>query len=389
MKWLDRSGLALFFNARLAEIGALGNLPNGWSEGLADRQGRNIARTQDMLAEAQRLQQALESAGIVAAALKGFTLTPDFSKSAILRHQVDFDYLVAPRDVGRTARVLEALGYTAASINEAGESCFRTPLRHIPTSNDDLYAIQRHRQVDLHISLWDPAPWFPLSIPDDSLAFTEWREVAGVHFRCLSLEDRFLMQVLHAFRHSFRSWVRVSWILEIANFLHNHHGHSSLWERVIQRTGNSRLVRCMFAFTLGLAQRLFQTPIPRPLSSWACSVTTLPLRAWLDRFSVDWVTADWPGSLSNLLLTSEFIPDAILRRQYWRSRLWPRAAQTSLGAVTSRGARQRLDHQAERLRYVAHRAGVHLRDIVALPWQELRWRRALSSAYRGGSASNC
>jgi len=389
VKWLDRSGLALFFNARLAETGVLGDLPDGWSKALADRQIRNIARTQDMLAEAQRLQLAFESASIVAASLKGFTLTPDFNKSVILRHQVDFDYLIAPHDVWRTAEVLQACGYAAASLNEAGESCFRTPLHHIPTSSDDLYALQCHRQVDLHISLWEPAPWFPLSVPDDSLTFTERREIAGVDFRCVSLEDRFLMQVMHAFRHSFRSWVRVSWILEIATFLHNYRGHSSLWNRVIQRAGNSQLVRSIFAFVLGLAQRLFQAPIPPPLYSWVRSAMTPPLRAWLDHFSFDWVTSDWPGSLSNLLLTSEFIPDPALRRRYWRSRLLPGAAQTSLGVVTSRGTRQRFEHQAARLRYVAHRAGVHLKDIVTLPWRGFRWRRALSSAYRCGSATNC
>jgi hypothetical protein len=108
---------------------------------------------------------------------------------------------------------------------------------------------------------------------------------------------------------------------------------------------------------------------------------TSSLRTWLDHFAYDWATSDWPGSLNNLFLTAEFVPDPRLRRQYWRSRLFPKKGQASLGGpAAATGAKQFLQLRAARLSYVAQRAALHLKDIAALPVQQMRWRRALGSS---------
>jgi hypothetical protein len=201
-----------------------------------------------------------------------------------------------------------------------------------------------------------------------------------VKYLGLTLEDKFLLQVLHAFRHSFRSWVRLSWIREIAHCSEKHVENTALWNSVMERAGSARLTKSIFAFVLGLAERLFHSPIPAPLRSWTAEARTPSLRTWLDHFGVDWAISDWPGSLNNLFLTAEFIPDPNLRKQYWRSRLLPTKAQTSLGPVAATRPDKFLRLQAARMRYVAQRAAVHLKDIAALPRQQLRWRRALGSS---------
>lgn len=389
LQWLDRSGLALAFYHRLLECNAAQELPEAWRHALCQRHARNVVRTGDMLEEAQRIISAFASARVVAASLKGFTLTPDFCPDPTLRHQVDFDFLVAPAGVRPAAEALRSCGYTTPFVNESGETCFRTPLRHIPSANDDLYAVQRHRQVDVHISIWEPCDWLPVETPQDSLEFAQRRNVSGVKFLSLSLEDRFLFQVLHAFRHSFRSWIRLCWVLEIANCIENHRNDEALWGRVIRRAGSTRLTKSIFAFVLGLVAHLFRTPIPPNLCSWTSESVTLSLRTWLDHFAFDWATSDWPGSLNNLFLTGEFIPDPALRRQYWRSRLLPGKTQTSLGSVATASPGKFIRWQAARLSYVAHRAGKHLKGIAALPRQQLRWRRALSSARKWGFDLNC
>jgi hypothetical protein len=104
---------------------------------------------------------------------------------------------------------------------------------------------------------------------------------------------------------------------------------------------------------------------------------TPPLRAWLDHFALDWAISDWPGSLNNLFLTQEFIPDQKLRMNYWRSRLLPRKSQTSLGEVVAANAINSLQLEMARIRYLAYRGTVHLKDIALLPRQWIRWKRAL------------
>ena len=342
-----------------------------------------------MLEEAQRITAVFCSFGVTAAVLKGITLAPDFCDDLTLRHQVDFDFFVDRREVHLAAEALRSCGYSAISLNESGESCFLTPLRHIPSLNDDLYAIQRQRQVDLHTSLWEPCAWLPVQVPQDCLKFAKPKIVAGVSYLSLSLEDKFLLQVLHAFRHSFRSWIRLSWLFEMAKCMNNHRADEELWHKVVSRAGDTGLEKSIFAFVLGLTIRLFGAPIPDVIRRWCADAMTLSLCAWLDHFGVDWAISDWPGSLNNLFLTAEFIPDRGLRAQYWRSRLFPGRAQTSLGLVAANGAKNFLRLQVARVGYVAHRAAVHLKDIVALPIQQVRWKRALESCRRPGFDENC
>jgi hypothetical protein len=379
-RWMDRGGVALTLLRRLQEHNV--SITEDWREALNQRLAKNIERTKGMLAEAQRLHAAFRSFGVMAATLKGFTLTPDFCDDPYVRHQVDFDFLVAPDLVHAAAEALRFCGYSAAQVNEVGESCFLTPLQHIPSVNDDLYVPQPQRQVDLHISIWEPCPWLPVEVPRDCVEHALPHSIHGLECLSLSLEDKFLVQVLHAFRHSFRSWMRISWLLEIGRCMENHQGEDTLWRRVIHRAGSSRLNKSIFAFLLGLIDRLFHTPIPSTLRRWTENAMTVSLRAWLDEFGVNWAISDWPGSLNNLFLASEFVPDANLRKQYWRSRLLPRKEQTSLGAVCTANTYKLLQWQAARATYVAHRATAHLKDIIVLPWQQFRWKRALESSRR-------
>jgi hypothetical protein len=389
LRWLDQSGLALPFFDRLQQLEGAGQLSAEWQVALQERLARNIARTQDMFAEFQRLGAAFRSCGVAVAALKGFTLAPDFCEHAHLRHQVDFDFLVHPSRARAAAEALQSCGYSTDCLNESGETCFRTPLQHIPSASDDLYALQHQRQVDLHISIWEPCSWLPLEVPDDSLENVQVQNILGAEVPALPLEDKFLLQVLHAFRHSFRSWVRVSWLLEIARCVELHRDDTALWSRVMKRAGSAPQMKRIFIFVLGLAERLFHCSTPPPVRSWMARASTPSLAAWLDHFSVNWAIADWPGSLENIFLAAEFIPNANLRRQYWRSRLFPKKASTSLGVRSSATQKQWLQWQAARLEYVSHRTAMHMKELMALPFQQMRWRRAVQTSRRLGFDGNC
>ena len=383
LRWLDQSGLSLVLLRRLQTSKVTPPVSAEWRQGLAQRLARNVLRLRDMLAEFKRVNDAFRAHDVTAVALKGFTLAPDFCEDLSLRHQTDCDFLVHQDSVTKAAEALQNCGYSTSRLNKTGETCFLTPLRHVPTAGDDLYALQHHRQVDLHISIWEQSPWIQIEVPQDCLGQARIHSIYGIDYLGLSLADKFILQVFHAFKHSFRSWIRPSWLLEIGRCMELHQSDAALWTRVIERTGSTHLTQYVFTFVLGLATRLFQTPIPAPLQCWTAEATSLAVRTWLDAFAVDWALSDWPGSLTNLFLAREFIPERKVRIQYCRSRLFPRKSHASLGKVSTTGRNMFLKLQTARLSYVAQRTAAHLKEMIRLPMQHLRWKRALIMPSKG------
>jgi hypothetical protein len=388
LRWMDQSGLALSFLQRLETHETTALISSELYQALRGRRERNIARTWNLLSEFRRVNEAFLAQGVTLAALKGFTLVPDFCEAAHLRHQVDFDFLVDPADIDAAAAALLSCGYRTARLSRTGESCFTTPLLRVPSDKDDLYAIQQHRQVDLHTSIWEDTPWMSLKGPDDCLRYATRQYLHGAPFNRLSLEDTFLVQVFHAFRHSFRSWVRLSWLLEISRFLEIHQHDEAFWRRAVNRAGEELTTKRAFALVLGLATRLFHNAIPLQLKQWTAKATTDAMSAWLDNYSVNWSISDWPGSLSNVLLASEFIPDRKLRAYYWKSRLLPRKTNLSIGAMKCRDASTLSKFGAGRLRYLGKRSVSHLKCLLLLAVEELRWRRSLRAFRRGRPGSH-
>ena len=123
--------------------------------------------------------------------------------------------------------------------------------------------------------------------------------------------------------------------------------------------------------------------LPPRIESWATEGMTPTLRAWLDHFSVDWALTDWPGSLSNLFLAPDFIPEAKLRKEYLKSRLIPKRERLTIETRNTNDLERPFNWQIQRWKYVAYRAGVHLGDLVRLPLEQLRWHRALDSVRTG------
>jgi hypothetical protein len=389
LRWMDQSGLSLMLLHQLQSLERTAVISEEWRNALQRRLERNIERTRDLLEEFKRVNDAFRSFGVIAAALKGFTLVPDFCEEACLRHQSDLDFLIYPESINNAADALQSLGYSTTYLNKTGETCFVTPLRHIPSSDDDLYALQHHRQVDAHISICEESPWLRLDLPQECLQRAQTHNIDGLRALSLTLEDKFIAQVFHAFRHSFRSWVRLSWLLEIGRCMEVHQQDTAFWNRVVERAKSSRLTRSVFALVLGLITRLFHRPIPSPLQCWTSEATSLQIHTWLNVFAVDWAISDWPGSLTNLFLVAEFIPDRKLRIEYCRSRMLPKKSHASLGAVAATDRNMFLRLQTARLNYVASRAAVHLRDIIGLPLQHFRWKRALYASRGDILDTNC
>jgi Uncharacterised nucleotidyltransferase len=380
MLWLDESGLALNLLVGIRTQAASSRSIEEWREVLELRMERNAIRMKDMLAEFQRLNNAFRTKGIRVITLKGFSLVPDFCPDPVVRHQTDFDYLVDPHEVAAAGEVLQSFGYSTPKLSCTEESSFITPLFHTPARGDNLYALQHHRQVDLHVSVIESSPWLDIAVPRNSVQHAVPRNLKGVQFYSLPLADQFVCQALHAFRHCFRSWLRLSWLLELGRCMELHQADDALWEIVIARSGDGPTMRRIFAFVLSLTNRLFQARIPSPFLSRISPSMTPVMLAWLDQFSVEWAISDWPGNLSNLFLASEFISDKKLRKQYFASRLLPKRARMSIETMASPQKKHSMAWNFQRWQYLAHRSRVHLKSLVSLPLEQLRWKRALSAA---------
>ena len=355
MRWLDQGGLALYLLARLDSEKSIDRLPNGWNEALHQRRERNRARLTDMLVEFEKLNRAFCASDIAIVTLKGFSLIPDFCEDPVTRHQTDFDFLANSKDVKQIAEMLSAFGYSTPRLSLSEESCFTTPLLHIPSHKDDLYALQHHRQVDLHVSLSESSPWIELELPTDSIKYATALNVCGVTFQGLSLADRFLAQVFHAFRHSFRSWLRISWLFEIGYFMELHRKNDPLWGRIIERSGNSQLTKRIFYIVLGTTNRLFHSRVPASLESWISEGMTPTLAAWLEQFSVDWAVPRLARKPQQYIHGFRVHSERKLRKKYFASRLIPKRGQTfPLRQVGSENKLQSIAWNIERWRYLAN-----------------------------------
>jgi hypothetical protein len=222
LRWLDRSGLSLVLLQQLQTSAVTHLISAEWRDALTQRLARNVLRMRDMLEEFKRVNDAFRAHGVTAVALKGFTLAPDFCEDLSLRHQTDFDFLIHQDSVERAAYALQNCGYSTSQLNKTAETCFLTPLRRIPSADDDIYALQHHRQVDLHTSIFEQSPWIQIEVPQDCLGQAHLQNIYGINFLALSLADQFILQVFHAFKHAFRSWIRPSWLLEIGRCMELH-----------------------------------------------------------------------------------------------------------------------------------------------------------------------
>jgi hypothetical protein len=389
LRWLDQSGLALYLLHRLAQHHVAHRLPASFRESLDQRQASNQARTADLFGEFRRIVSRFAShkPGINFCALKGFSLVPDSCPAPHLRHQTDFDFLVAPDFLAPASRILESLGYAQTEMRSTGQVTFATPLRHIPTAHDDIYALPLHREVDLLPSLEFDFHGASLSTPSTPLASARMQSLEDFSFPVLAPEDAFSLQVLHTFSHFLGSWLRLSWLVEISHILEAHRDNAALWRAVILRNSHETCAsasgndnpRQAFGLILSLTHHLFATLIPEPLARWCAAPRSLraPIAAWVSQFGDRFAQADLNGSKLTIFIHSHFIHDRQAWRRYLLSRLFPIGRNSSIGRVSIASRSAKIKAQVSQWLHSMRRGLFHTRELVSLPVEFIRWKRAL------------
>lgn len=202
-------------------------------------------------AEALRIQQQLEKAGVPALFLKGSTLAVRAYGSIAVRSSMDIDMVVAPGDVPCAWQVLEEAGYVmTAPARALPAGVLRT---YQTISKDSVHRNPANGvKIELHWRLSDAAHESALPPP------REWRQMEINPTLTLStLSDPALFAYLSA-HGAGHGWARLKWLADIGALLGNSEdGGSALWESA-RSSGAARPA----ASAIMLANTLLGTPLP-------------------------------------------------------------------------------------------------------------------------------
>lgn len=293
LRWLDDAGLAFYFLQKLKDT----NATDGVAPLPMSRLERNFAanqlRVDDMSRRFDSINKQFTDAGVHYTAIKGFSLVPQFCPYAPLRYQADLDYLVEEQSLPAACRVLIEAGYGSKDSRSSKESIFITPGGQ-PSRGDRQYSPQAPHAVEFHTEMWDSNMHKLQPIPNlFSVAQAKLHCWNGFTFPGQTDEDAFLLQVLHACRHLFTQWIRVSCLYEIGYFLHRRASDTELWSGIEQRAGDSAVLREFVVIVTELAARLFAAPVPELVQSWAARIRPGP-RTWIEHYGRDWALCRLP-----------------------------------------------------------------------------------------------
>ena len=394
VSWLHDAGLALYLLQKLKQGNVTDIVPTATLCRLEENLAANRRRVVYMASQFEFLNQKLSAAGVRYAAVKGFSLVPQFCPDASLRHQSDFDYLVDHRSLPLAQTVLEEAGYFL-SKHKANEFVFLMPSRAIPPPDDEQYEAHAPHAVELRVAFWDSdfhgvfltGPRFSV----DNTKTQRWQDSV---FPALPEEDAFLIQVIHAFNHVLTGGVRMAWLYEIGYFLSQRSTDELLWQRVERRIGENALLREIVIVVTELSAHFFKASLPTTSIIWAQKLDPA-VRIWIKNYARMWVFAKnrvdqlalFSAAKVVLFLHQQYLPDASVRRHQMRIRLLPwEQLFRRAGSITSKS----LANSGERRRQLKHaliRFLFHATAGFRYLWEVPRWRRLNKASARLSSST--
>jgi Uncharacterised nucleotidyltransferase len=370
IRWLDTSGLALYFLDRVTALGLEDCIPAEVLGQLQQRLADNRLRTSDLFDEFAEVNGRFERAGLRYVNLKGFCLVPEYCPDPTLRYQLDLDFLIFPADAPRCCDVLGSLGYEVIRPDDRSLE-FRAGMERLPSIND-LYKPKSRRSIEVH---------FAISLPEKAAALLERsrrHSMNGFEFPVLSEADMFLAQALHLFKHVAGEWIRISWLLELRRFVVNRGHNSSLWREVRVLAGKIPHSVEGLGVVMWLCTRTFGEFAPSDLTEWTVDALPNRVQLWLECYGRTIVLTEFPGTKLYLLLKKELSTERKSRNELARRRLLPlhrppRVAYAGAGAISVR-----LRALADQCRFVLFRLRFHVAESSRYLLEAHRWKRIVS-----------
>jgi hypothetical protein len=369
LRWLDLSGLALYFLDRMTEL-QLGNLLPTWvlarlEQNLQDNQ----ERTRGMISESIAIQQEFQMAGFIYANLKGLSLCPNSVPKPELRLQFDLDFLVAERFMPEARRILERRGYRLHLVS--GRS-WEFKFNERPWLDlKDIYKDFQSYAVDLHGES---------SVPGRSsqLERLEWRELHGLRMPSLSPVDLVLGQGLHAFKHIWGGYSRASHLIEFRRHVLHHRDDMGFWRELqIAAKHRPRASLELGVVTL-LITRVMGDFAPQAFTIWTVDSLPRPVRLWVEMYGDRVALGGYPGNKLHLLLQKEleFADIAQKQKRSLRQALLPlRLPSPVIRVLPNESLPARIRRYCMYLQLILERLHYHIVEGFSFALERRRLRR--------------
>ena len=370
LRWLDTSGLALFFFDRLREQNLLALLPTAVRQRLEQNQHDNTQRTQFLVEECCGIQEDFVAAGVSYAVLKGFSLWPESVPRLELRSQLDLDFLIAASDEGRTQAVLERRGYRLHAVSGRSRE-FKTPYAGLITLAH-LYRPSPQRTVEVHLE----------QQAGGLLARCEHHTLRGVPMPVLPAADLFLDQALHLYKHLSRDQLRLSHMVELYRHLMARREDHVFWTQVEALCATEpKLVPCVGLALEFVSQQMEPSCVPAAVRRWTINRAPTAGRLWVRRYGARVATAPFPGTKFHLLLQEAMAHEVAPTGRSIGSSLVPRRLPPPITIPpTGESLSQALCRELRQGHFVLIRLRFHLREGLRYLRERPRWRRLLQTA---------
>jgi hypothetical protein len=374
--WLHTSGMALYFLDRATMLGIEDVAPEALVHELAVNLAENRVRMADLFEEFSRLNSEFQRAGISYVNVKGFSLAPGAYAEPAFRHQMDLDFLVARRDMGRCAQILARYGYRRrAALGEAWEFQSGAPMK-VPLS--DLYRARPGKVVELH-----PLPEAEEAQAchgGDRLSRMKLRVWNGFEFPALSDADQLLSQARHIFEHLQGEWTRIAWLLEYSNAMRARQNDDEVWRDAVVAVNAAPGIRTGVAVASLVTEFAFGTALPGEFRDHTIGLLRPEVRLWLERYYEELMLKEHPGSKLYLLLGDVLESDGVQWLEKRRRRLLPLHVPIRVMPKERDNLRMMWTLETEQLRFSANRAWFHLAEGLRYKLEAARWRRFVAGA---------
>ena len=373
LRWLDTSGLALYFLDRVKALNRLDTIP----EPILDRLRKNLLdnsrRMDGMIAESVSIQRRFQDAGLSYAVLKGFSLCPISVPKLELRSQIDLDFLVAEEHAMEARRILENTGYRLAAIaGEGGRSWEFESGENCSPSLRDLYKSGMRRSTDLHIETVDASGASRLSRAQQVLFH-------GVSMPVLSPIDLFLGQGLHVYQHICCEFVRTAHLLEFYRHVIARRRDGVFWSKLQERVADDPATCVRLGMVILLISRAMGRFAPGELTRWTVGRLSIPAKLWVELYGMRTALASFPGSKLYLLLQQDMMPIGLAAKRSRTQALLPvRRPRFIARRVPGETFSARMKRYHIQLCFYLFRARFHLVEGVRFLRESILWRQHLS-----------
>ncbi len=295
LRWLDLTGLALYFFDRMTELRLDCLPPAQVSVRLRQNLADNSERTAGMIAESIEIQQEFQSACVRYAVSKGLSLWPNSVPRPELRAQFDLDFLVAEQDLPEARKILARRGYRLYGTsgrswefkrNERPGFTLKDLYKHL-----DSWVVELHAESDA-------------SSRASIFGRAEWRQLAGFSMPVLAPTDLFLRQGRHAYKHICGEFLRAVLLVEFRRHVLFRLANDAFWQELQSAAHeNSQSYLALGVVTL-LISRVMGEFAPEALTSWTVDRLPGSARRWVELYCCRAALGSFPGSKLYIFLQS-------------------------------------------------------------------------------------